>query len=179
MVTFAAALEKGLITPTTVLNVDGSINVGDITVHDAWAHGPINMTATGILAKSSNVGTLMIAQKLGEKAFYSELQKFGLGQKTGIELSEDRGVLPAWNADKAKSQWTSSTFASYPGFRPFPYKEYSEVFFGPDYRVLRGGSWATDATACRSTFRNWDYPMRRQIFAGFRCARDAAPGEGV
>jgi gamma-glutamyl hercynylcysteine S-oxide synthase len=75
-------------------------------------------------------------------------------------------------------EWTSSTFASYPGFRPFPYKEYSEVFFGPDYRVLRGGSWATDLTASRSTFRNWDYPMRRQIFAGFRCARDAAPGEG-
>jgi iron(II)-dependent oxidoreductase len=75
-------------------------------------------------------------------------------------------------------EWTASTLTGYPGFRPFPYKEYSEVFFGPDYRVLRGGSWATDATACRSTFRNWDYPVRRQIFAGFRCARDAAPGEG-
>jgi iron(II)-dependent oxidoreductase len=75
-------------------------------------------------------------------------------------------------------EWTSSTLASYPGFRSFPYKEYSEVFFGPDYRVLRGGSWATDPTACRSTFRNWDYPIRRQNFAGFRCERDAAPGEG-
>jgi iron(II)-dependent oxidoreductase len=75
-------------------------------------------------------------------------------------------------------EWTSSTLASYPGFRSFPYKEYSEVFFGPDYRVLRGGSWATDPAACRSTFRNWDYPIRRQIFAGFRCARDAAPGQG-
>jgi gamma-glutamyl hercynylcysteine S-oxide synthase len=75
-------------------------------------------------------------------------------------------------------EWTASTLASYPGFRSFPYKEYSEVFFGPDYRVLRGGSWATDPTACRSTFRNWDYPIRRQIFAGFRCARDVAPGEG-
>ena len=76
-------------------------------------------------------------------------------------------------------EWTASSFTAYPGFRSFPYKEYSEVFFGSDYRVLRGGSWATDATACRSTFRNWDYPVRRQIFAGFRCARDAAPGEGV
>jgi gamma-glutamyl hercynylcysteine S-oxide synthase len=75
-------------------------------------------------------------------------------------------------------EWTSSTFTGYPGFRSFPYQEYSEVFFGPDYRVLRGGSWATDLTACRATFRNWDYPVRRQIFAGFRCARDAAPGEG-
>ena len=50
------------------------------------------------------------------------------------------------------------------------------MFFGRDYKVLRGGSFGTDAAACRGTFRNWDYPIRRQIFAGFRCARDAAPG---
>jgi iron(II)-dependent oxidoreductase len=68
-------------------------------------------------------------------------------------------------------EWTASDFSGYPGFRSFPYKEYSEVFFGPDYKVLRGGSWATHALACRGTFRNWDYPIRRQIFAGFRCAR--------
>jgi iron(II)-dependent oxidoreductase len=47
------------------------------------------------------------------------------------------------------------------------------VFFGAEYTVLRGGSWATDPVAMRVTFRNWDYPIRRQIFAGFRCARDA------
>jgi iron(II)-dependent oxidoreductase len=70
-------------------------------------------------------------------------------------------------------EWTASDFAGYPGFRAFPYKEYSEVFFGTDYKVLRGGSWATHPLACRTTFRNWDYPIRRQIFAGFRCARDA------
>ncbi|HUS61813.1 MAG TPA: ergothioneine biosynthesis protein EgtB [Acidimicrobiales bacterium] len=69
-------------------------------------------------------------------------------------------------------EWTSSTFAGYPGFRSFPYREYSEVFFGSDYRVLRGGSWATSPRVARATFRNWDYPIRRQIFAGFRCARD-------
>lgn len=74
-------------------------------------------------------------------------------------------------------EWTSSTFSGYPGFRTFPYQEYSEVFFGQDYVVLRGGSWATDPLAGRTTFRNWDYPQRRQIFAGFRTARDAAPGE--
>ncbi|USX52426.1 ergothioneine biosynthesis protein EgtB [Lentzea sp. HUAS12] len=70
-------------------------------------------------------------------------------------------------------EWTSSDFGPYPGFEVFPYKEYSEVFFGPDYKVLRGGSFGTDRSAIRSTFRNWDYPIRRQIFAGFRCARDA------
>ncbi|MFC9677563.1 ergothioneine biosynthesis protein EgtB [Streptomyces sp. NPDC057651] len=73
-------------------------------------------------------------------------------------------------------EWTSSDFLPYPGFAAFPYREYSEVFFGPDHKVLRGGSFAVDAVACRGTFRNWDYPVRRQIFAGFRTARD---GEGA
>ena len=69
-------------------------------------------------------------------------------------------------------EWTSSDFTAYPGFTTFPYKEYSEVFYGSDFKVLRGGSWATSPLVARTTFRNWDYPIRRQIFAGFRCARD-------
>jgi iron(II)-dependent oxidoreductase len=69
-------------------------------------------------------------------------------------------------------EWTASDFTAYPGFLTFPYKEYSEVFYGSDYKVLRGGSWATSPLVARSTFRNWDHPIRRQIFAGFRCARD-------
>ncbi|WP_248958643.1 ergothioneine biosynthesis protein EgtB [Sphaerisporangium perillae] len=74
-------------------------------------------------------------------------------------------------------EWTGSWFLPYPGFRSFPYSEYSEVFFGATYRVLRGGSWATHPLAVRTTFRNWDHPHRRQIFAGFRCARAATPEE--
>ena len=69
-------------------------------------------------------------------------------------------------------EWTSSDFNGHPGFVAFPYAEYSEVFFGTEYKVLRGGSWATRPGAIRNTFRNWDYPIRRQIFSGFRCARD-------
>jgi iron(II)-dependent oxidoreductase len=69
-------------------------------------------------------------------------------------------------------EWTSTWFDGYPGFRSFPYREYSEIFFGNSYRVLRGGSFATDVTVARNTFRNWDYPERRQIFAGFRLAED-------
>ena len=65
-----------------------------------------------------------------------------------------------------------SDFASYPGFRAYPYREYSELFFGDEYKVLRGGSWATRFRVIRNTFRNWDYPIRRQIFSGFRCASD-------
>jgi gamma-glutamyl hercynylcysteine S-oxide synthase len=70
-------------------------------------------------------------------------------------------------------EWTASDFLPYPGFRSYPYKEYSEVFFGPEYKVLRGGAFSADPVACRGSFRNWDYPVRRQIFAGFRTARDA------
>jgi iron(II)-dependent oxidoreductase len=69
-------------------------------------------------------------------------------------------------------EWTSSDFLPWPGYTTFPYREYSEVFFGPDYKVLRGGSWATRPGAIRNTFRNWDYPIRRQIFSGFRLVRD-------
>ena len=70
-------------------------------------------------------------------------------------------------------EWTSSDFRAYPGFEAFPYREYSEVFFGDTYKVLRGGAWAARRSVIRTTFRNWDLPQRRQIFAGLRCARDA------
>jgi gamma-glutamyl hercynylcysteine S-oxide synthase len=70
-------------------------------------------------------------------------------------------------------EWTSSDFLAYPGFAAFPYREYSEVFFGHEYKVLRGSSWATHPRVARPTFRNWDLPQRNQIFAGLRCARDA------
>jgi iron(II)-dependent oxidoreductase len=69
-------------------------------------------------------------------------------------------------------EWTSTDFGPYPGFKAFPYPEYSEAHFGRGYKVLRGGSWATRPIAIRNTFRNWDLPVRRQIFAGFRCAAD-------
>jgi iron(II)-dependent oxidoreductase len=69
-------------------------------------------------------------------------------------------------------EWTSSDFAGYPDFSAYPYREYSEVFFGSDYKVLRGGSWASRARVVTPTFRNWDYPQRRQIFSGLRIARD-------
>jgi gamma-glutamyl hercynylcysteine S-oxide synthase len=84
------------------------------------------------------------------------------------EAAHDRleGVGQAW-------EWTSSDFLAYPGFSAFPYREYSEVFFGGDYKVLRGGSWAAARRVARPSFRNWDLPQRRQIFAGIRVARDA------
>jgi len=74
-------------------------------------------------------------------------------------------------------EWCDSGFTPHPGFEVFPYAEYSQVFFGGDYRVLRGGSFGTDQVAVRGTFRNWDHPVRRQIFAGLRTARDLTAAE--
>lgn len=69
-------------------------------------------------------------------------------------------------------EWTASDFAAYPGFEPFRYREYSAPFFDGRYKVLRGGSWATRPRTVSARFRNWDFPQRRQIFAGIRLARD-------
>ena len=71
-------------------------------------------------------------------------------------------------------EWVASDFRAYPGFRAFPYREYSEVFFGTEYKVLRGGSWAASPRVATVHFRNWDLPQRRQIFSGLRLARGEA-----
>jgi iron(II)-dependent oxidoreductase len=70
-------------------------------------------------------------------------------------------------------EWTSSDFGPWPGFTPMIYRDYSLPFFGGGYKVLRGGSWAVAASTVRPSFRNWDYPIRRQIFTGLRLAWDA------
>jgi gamma-glutamyl hercynylcysteine S-oxide synthase len=96
------------------------------------------------------------SEQPGLEGAEQELEEIGSGLK---------GVGQVW-------EWTASHFGGYPGFVAHPYREYSEVFFGKDYRVLRGGSWATHPRVASLTFRNWDYPLRRQIFAGVRLARD-------
>jgi iron(II)-dependent oxidoreductase len=97
-----------------------------------------------------------------------------LGRGTAAAGAYSAGASPAGCLGMIGDtwEWTASSFRGYPGFVAHPYKEYSEVFFGTDYRVLRGGSWATRARVIRPTFRNWDYPQRRQIFSGLRIARN-------
>jgi gamma-glutamyl hercynylcysteine S-oxide synthase len=114
----------------------------------------------------------------------AEWEKAVQGARTG-NLAQRFGPTPSGSQPESASdwgveqvlgdvwEWTASDFGPYPGFEAFPYAEYSEAFFGGGYKVLRGGSWATHPAAVRITFRNWDFPVRRQIFAGFRTARDA------
>ena len=70
-------------------------------------------------------------------------------------------------------EWTSSGFTAWPGFTPMLYADYSAPFFGGDYKVLRGGAWSVQPSILRPSFRNWDHPVRRQVFSGLRLAWDA------
>ncbi|WP_293822235.1 penicillin-binding protein 2 [uncultured Corynebacterium sp.] len=109
VVTAAAALQEGVTTPDEVHQVPGSIDMAGVTVNDAWEHGTEPYTTTGIFGKSSNVGTLMIADKLGQEKYADYLQKFGLGNTTGVELpNESAGSIPDLE------QWSGGTFANLP-----------------------------------------------------------------
>jgi len=109
IITAAGAIENGLFQPDEVITVPGSIQVADRKINDAWVHGDLDMTFTGVFAKSSNVGTLMAAQKLGEDKYAELLRKFGLGKRTNSGLTgEEAGLVPPRN------QWSGSTFGNLP-----------------------------------------------------------------
>lgn len=109
IITAAAAIEDGKTTPEEVLTVPGSIFMDHVTVKDAWDHGPTPYTTTGIFGKSSNVGTLMLAERVGKDEYAQYLQKFGLGATTGIELEgESEGLVPD------RQNWLGGTFANLP-----------------------------------------------------------------
>lgn len=109
MVTAAAAIEYGLTTPDEVLQVPGSIQMAGVSVKDAWAHGVMPYTTTGVFGKSSNVGTLMLAQRVGEDRFADMVSRFGLGQRTDVGLpGESAGDVPS------RDQWSGGTFANLP-----------------------------------------------------------------
>ena len=109
IVTAAAVIEDGLSNPDEVLSVPGSINMGGVNVRDAWGHGVMPYTTTGVFGKSSNVGTLMLIQRAGPERFYELLEKFGLGQRTNVGLpGESAGIVPPID------QWSGSSFSNLP-----------------------------------------------------------------
>ncbi|MDP9431123.1 MAG: penicillin-binding protein 2 [Actinomycetota bacterium] len=108
-VTLAAAVEEGRARPDRVLSVNGNIRAGDAVVRDAHNHAPVDWTVTGILAKSSNVGTIMLAREVGNATLEEYLRAFGLGRTTGIELpGESAGIL------EESQEWTESRAANVP-----------------------------------------------------------------
>ncbi|WP_155926960.1 penicillin-binding protein 2 [Mycolicibacterium sp. CBMA 234] len=109
IVTAASVIEFGLSNPDEVLQVPGSYNMGGVTIRDAWGHGVEPYTTTGVFGKSSNIGTLMLAQRVGPERFADMLKKFGLGQRTGSGLpGESSGLVPPID------QWSGSSFANLP-----------------------------------------------------------------
>ena len=109
VMTAAAAIEEGKTTPDEVLQVPGSIEMSGVTVKDAWDHGVVPYTTTGVFGKSSNVGTLMLADRVGEDKFSEYLHNFGIGQASDLGLpSETAGYVPDLD------QWSGGTFANLP-----------------------------------------------------------------
>ncbi|MEY7971880.1 peptidoglycan D,D-transpeptidase FtsI family protein [Saccharomonospora xinjiangensis] len=109
IITAVAAIESGTATPERELSVPGSMRVADHTVHDAWSHGTQNFTVTGIFGKSSNVGTLLLADEIGPDRFLATLTKFGAGQRTGIGLpGESPGYVPP------REKWSGTTYGNLP-----------------------------------------------------------------
>jgi cell division protein FtsI (penicillin-binding protein 3) len=109
IITMAAALDSGLVNPMSVKDVPDSIKIADRTIHDAWTHPTQRFTLTGILARSSNVGTLMTAQQIGPDRFWTMLNKMGLGKRTGVGLpGESSGRVPP------RDTWSGSTFGNLP-----------------------------------------------------------------
>jgi cell division protein FtsI (penicillin-binding protein 3) len=95
VMTMAAALDAGVITPDTHIEVPPILYRGGTAFHDHDPHGTLHLTATGVLALSSNMGAMLIAERLGEKPLYDYLQKFGMGASSGLDLpGESSGLLP-------------------------------------------------------------------------------------
>lgn len=86
ILTMAALIDQGLITPDTHIEVPSQVRSGADTVTDSWSHGTLYMTVRGVVAYSSNIGTLLLSRMSSKSALVSYLQSFGLGQPTGVQL---------------------------------------------------------------------------------------------
>ena len=109
IVTFGTALQDGLITPTTTFSVPNQYNVGGALFHDAETHPTEQLTATQIIAQSSNIGTIKIAQMLGKGRLAAAISNFGFGEPTGLGFpGESWGIVrPVWN-------WSATAIGSTP-----------------------------------------------------------------
>jgi cell division protein FtsI (penicillin-binding protein 3) len=109
LVTFSAALQDGLINPNTVFTVPDQISLDGSTFHDAEQHPTEKLTATQILAQSSNIGTSEIAQGLGEQRLLAQVKNLGFGKPTGLDFPGESPGLTA-----AAAQWEPTDYVSLP-----------------------------------------------------------------
>jgi cell division protein FtsI (penicillin-binding protein 3) len=109
LVTFSAALSAGVVTPNQVISVPSALPMGTYTFHDAEAHGLERLTASSILAQSSNIGTIEVAEALGENRLLGQIANLGFGKPTGLHLpGESQGLVPG------PSTWTGTSIGSTP-----------------------------------------------------------------
>lgn len=111
----------------------------------------------------------------GDARLTADRANIGLRRSGPAPVGSFPGGASAYGVEQLAGdvyEWTSSPFEGYPGFTAFPYAEYSEVFYGGDWKVLRGSSWSIGDPFARVTYRNWDHPHRRQLMAGIRVAYD-------
>jgi iron(II)-dependent oxidoreductase len=146
----------------------------DITHHPALAAGHPDAPVCHVSWFEADAFARSRGARLATEAEWEKAPTWNQGPTSqGPTQPRDRGTAGVLDGVGRVWEWTASPFAGYPRFVAHPYREYSEVFFGDAYRVLRGGSWATDPRVATPTFRNWDLPRRRQIFAGVRLTREA------
>ncbi len=142
VMTMAAALEEAKITPTTLFTVPDSFKVSNMVFHDHDKHATEQLTPTGILAISSNVGAIKVGEKLSNDVLYSYLKKFGVGTDTGSGLpGESQGVLPN------VASWSGTTAPT--------------VAFGQGYSVT-----AMQATSIFATIANDGIRVSPTVVAG-------------
>lgn len=106
VLTMAALVDQGLVTADTAVEVPGSIDSGGAKINDAWDHGTLYLTARGVLAQSSNVGTVLMARQSDKQVFSDYLRSFGLGQATGIQLPGESLEGMGWVPDGTMADYT-------------------------------------------------------------------------
>ncbi|MGH3446059.1 MAG: peptidoglycan D,D-transpeptidase FtsI family protein [Nocardioidaceae bacterium] len=95
VLTFAALIDGGYVTPRTKISVPPVLHRGPNDIHDYFSHGDLHLTATGVVAKSSNIGTVLASEQMPKRELYHYLHSFGLGSKTGVDIDgEAAGLLP-------------------------------------------------------------------------------------
>jgi cell division protein FtsI (penicillin-binding protein 3) len=107
VITMAAAIDSGVLTPMSPIDVPSTLVRADKVFHDAESHGTLHLTLAGVLAESSNIGTILASERVGITNLYSYLQAFGLGQSSGLHFpGESRGILDPLNTWSPSQQYT-------------------------------------------------------------------------